>query len=370
MVGSATLGASRRQPSPDTDQGPRPKLRRMAFLILIGVVLLLGAGLAVAIKTAFAARQELEDLEAEIAETRGMGLEPDSTSDLWTPSDLEVLRDDDEVDRSDPFLTLTRANAAVSSTDDSEVDWDDQFSTLTRADSPTTWHAAPESRPLDPEPYNFEPEPHPSDPGPTWHAAARPTLAEPDPHPSDPGPTWHAAARPTLAEPDPHPSDPGPTWHAAARRTLAEPDPHPSNPGPTWQAAPRSNGSVEANVSEPTSSAALAPLGDLNPVAWRTSADAPIIVLVVGAGFLGTGMTAGVTTAARLRQAWSRINDSFGQTGVITLDPDAEPSPSPPSTPADDSRDTGQPRAEEPAPEPATEPKPIVWRAPAGARRR
>jgi hypothetical protein len=320
----------------------------MAFLILIGVVLLLGAGLAVAIKTAFAARQELEDLEAEIAETRGMGLEPDSTSDLWTPSDLEVLRDDDEVDRSDPFLTLTRANAAVSSTDDSEVDWDDQFSTLTRADSPTTWHAAPESRPLDPEPYNFEPEPHPS----------------------DPGATWHAAARPTLAEPDPHPSDPGPTWHAAARRTLAEPDPHPSNPGPTWQAAPRSNGSVEAKVSEPTSSAALAPLGDLNPVAWRTSADAPIIVLVVGAGFLGTGMTAGVTTAARLRQAWSRINDSFGQTGVITLDPDAEPSPSPPSTPADDSRDTGQPRAEEPAPEPATEPKPIVWRAPAGARRR
>jgi hypothetical protein len=345
----------------------------MAFLILIGVVLLLGAGLAVAVKMAFAARQELEDLEAEIAETRGMGLEPDSTSELWTPSDLEVLRDDDEVDRSDPFLTLTRANAAVSSTDDSEVDWDDQFSTLTRAGSPATRSAPTSTRAAQKAPPRSKaPEPEP-----TWHAAPgsgpmdrQPYSVEPEPHPSDPGATWHAAARPTLAEADPHPSDPGPTWHAAARPTLVEPDPHPSDPGPTWQAAPRSNGSVEANISEPTSSAALAPLGDLNPVAWRTSADAPIIVLVVGAGFLGTGMTAGVTTAARLRQAWSRINDSFGQTGVMTLDPDAEPSPSPPSTPADDSRDTGQPRAEEPAPEPATEPKPIVWRAPAGARRR
>jgi hypothetical protein len=40
-------------------------------------------------------------------------------------------------------------------------------------------------------------------------------------------------------------------------------------------------------------------------------------------GFLGTGMTAGVTTASGLRRAWGQVESSFAQARVITLDPEA-----------------------------------------------
>jgi hypothetical protein len=121
------------------------------------------------------------------------------------------------------------------------------------------------------------------------------------------------------------------------------------------------------------------------PVAWRAPGDAPIIILVVGVGFLGTGMTAGVTTAARLRRAWGQFEDSFTPARVITLDPEARPAaPSTfdPEAPrdgiiVDDEHDPlptqensesqvrwPPPRPNGLGPRPNGEPKPIEWRAP------
>lgn len=258
----------------------------MPFAILVGVVLLLGFGLVVAVRSALAARQELENLETEIAESRGIGFEPDSEADVWSPSELEVLRDDDtEVDRYDPFLTLTQPNPLA-----------------------------------------------------TWNAASSSNGPEPAPEPNGSEPA--------------SPVDLAPLDYVDA-------------------VAPSSNGpEPEPNGSEPTSPAGLAPLGDVNPVAWRATPDVPIIVLVVGAGFLGTGMTTGVTTAARLRQAWGEINESFDQSSVITLHPDAEPSPRSSPDPEEDSRISWEPRSKGSGPKPSTELKPIVWRAPTGARTR
>src|SRR6266487_1026007 len=67
----------------------------------------------------------------------------------------------------------------------------------------------------------------------------------------------------------------------------------------------------------------LTPVTSLKPLASPGTADAPVIVFVVGAGFLGTGTTAGVTAAARLRRAWVETV-SFAQSGVITFDIDSD----------------------------------------------
>jgi hypothetical protein len=301
----------------------------MALAILIGVVLLLGLGLAVAIRTAVAARQQLEDLEAEIAESRGMGFEPDS-GELWSASELEVLRDDDtELDGHDPFSTLTHSS--------SPAGWD-AVPSPNGGQTEATWHAA--------TPPSNGPEPEP-----TWHAGPRSYDPETDP-------IWHAA--PPSNDPEPEP-----TWHAAA------PPANDPEPGPAWQAASSSNGSgAEPNGSDPMSTTALAPLANLSPVAWRTTGDAPVVVLVVGAGFLGTGMTAGVTTVARLRQAWSQINDSFEKSDVITLEPDTQSSPPPRPHRDEDSGISWDQRSNGSAAKPSGDLKPIEWRAPSGVRRR
>jgi hypothetical protein len=171
-------------------------------------------------------------------------------------------------------------------------------------------------------------------------------------------------------------SDDGATWHALGSETR-EQEPN------GWEGEP--NGSEpEPNGSKPNRTAGLAPIEDLSPYAWRASDDAPVIVLVVGAGFLGTGVTAGVTTPSRLRRVWGNINSSFAESGASRRDADREPASRPshdPVTKRDDvatvdarswsrperPRVDGVPRPEaedeELSAEP-TDPKPIVWRAP------
>jgi hypothetical protein len=187
----------------------------MAIAILIGLLVLLVAGLVIALLAAKHAQRELEDLEDEFAEHRGVALD-ESDTPPWSPIDLDALRDDvTDVTGPDPYATLTGVDPAV------------------------TWNAAGSFR-LEPETNGSEPEPDGFEPEPTGSPAT---------------------------------TD-------------------------------------------------LAPIKDLRPVAWRASADAPVVVLVVGAGFLGTGMTAGLTTADRLQRDGGKINDSFAETGVITLNPD------------------------------------------------
>jgi hypothetical protein len=259
----------------------------MAYAIFGGLLVLLVAGLVAAVATAARARRELEDLEVEFAEHRGVAHD-ESEPAPWSSYDLDDLRGDvTEVAGHDPYATLTRANSAV------------------------TWHAS--------KPNGLEPEPN-------------------------------------LWGPEPNGSEPKPT---------ADPEP-----------------AVD-----------LAPIEDRRPVAWRPTVDAPVIVLVVGAGFLGTGMTASATTASRLRRAWGEINDSFAEAGVITLDTDAEPTARPsydpgsthddvavadtPSwprprrrsvdsfpPPEEDSRISRPPRSNRLRPKPTADPKPIAWRPP------
>jgi hypothetical protein len=254
----------------------------MAILILIGLLVLLVGGLVFALMAAKHAQRELEDLEDEFAEHRGIPRkESGDTPPPWSPFDLDVLRDDvTEVTGSDPYATLTGVDPVVSeNATDSAPSWNP-------ADSAPSWNAA-SSLNLEPEPNGFEPEP---------------------------------------------------------------------------------NG-YEATTD-------LAPIKDLRPVAWRASADAPVVVLVVGAGFLGTGVTAGLTTADRLQRAWGKINDSFGDAGVITLNPDPVPSAAPPlddnGSKAEDAEDVvgadtaawPRPRRHrvEPAPPPEQEVSPISAR--------
>jgi Putative Flp pilus-assembly TadE/G-like len=164
-----------------------------------------------------------------------------------------------------------------------------------------------------------------------------------------------------------------------------------SEPKPTTYAAPDADLEPDAD---------LAPLSDPTPLASPATADAPVIVLVVGAGFLGTGTTPGVTTAARPRRSWGVVNDSFAQSGVVTLDADPEPAAEPSYDPgaarahvaaadrpisARSRRRSGDPCQQPPAEndritwspascgveaKPPDGPKPIVWRAPAVGRRR
>jgi hypothetical protein len=252
----------------------------MAIAILLGVLLLVGAGLVIALKIAAAARRELENLEGEFAEARG-GLALDSDSDPvpWSSVDLEILRDDVIV-----------------------VEGVDPFDTLTDMISPAAWQAAQESNGSEHAAEAWDDSDEADD---LEHAAA----------------SWLASQEPNGSE------------HTAAAWDDSEESDDLEHAAASWFASRESNGSEytaaswlasqESNGSQHTSSTDLAPVEDMAPVASRPSGDAPIIILVVGVGFLGTGMTAGVTTADRLRQAWGEVESSFSQARVITLDPEA-----------------------------------------------
>jgi hypothetical protein len=287
----------------------------MAIAILLGVLVLVGAGLVIAVRTAQAARRDLENLEGEFADSRG-GLKLDSDSDPapWSSIDLEILRDDVIV-----------------------VEGADPFDTLTDVISPAGWHESQESDGLEQAAAN-------------WLAS----------HEAD-------GSEQTVA-----------SWLASQESNGSE------HTADHWFASQESNGS------EHTSSTDLAPVDDMAPVTWRAPADAPVIILVAGVGFLGTGMKAGVTTAARLRRAWDRVENSFDQARVITLDPEARHAPSSAFDPGgardgivvDEEHDpfptqeNGDSQVRWPPPRPSRlgpsnggprpngEPKPIEWRAP------
>jgi hypothetical protein len=314
----------------------------MAIAILLGVLVLVGAGLVIALRTAAKARRELEDLEGEFAEARGsLALDSDSDPTPWSSVDLEILRDDVIV-----------------------VEGVDPFDTLTEGISPAAWRDVQESDRLEHATAAWD-ESDESDS--SEHAAA----------------VWDDSDESDSSE------------HAAAVWDDAEESDALQHTAPSWLASRESNGSENAldswlasrdsNGSEHTSTTDLAPVDDVAPVAWRGPGDAPIIIFVVGVGFLGTGMTAGVTTTARLRRAWGQFEDSFAQARVITLDPEARhaaPSAYEPGTPRDGivvddeddplpTQENGEsqvrwppPRPNGLRPRPNGEPEPIEWRAP------
>ena len=224
----------------------------MVLIIVAGLLLLLAGALGVAVATALRARRELQDLEVEFAEHRGVPLEHEVDPLPWSSIDLDGLRDVEIEDarHDDPYATLSGPNPRVG--------WE-----------PAEPNGFEMMRPLDAEANGFE----------------------------------------TMRPLDPEPAG------TNGFETM-------------WAADPEPNGFETMRPLHPEPAADLAPI-DLRPVAWRTRGDAPIVVLVVGAGFLGTGMTAGITTMERLQRAWGDINDSFAEAGVITLDPDAETRPRP-----------------------------------------
>jgi hypothetical protein len=197
------------------------------------------------------------------------------------------------------------------------------------------------------------------------------------------------------------------TWHAQGSESREE-EPRAWEQEPkAWEQEPKAweqepNGSEpEPNGSKPQRADGLAPIEDLSPYAWRASDDAPVIVRVVGAGFLGTGVTAGVTTPARLWRVWGNINSSFADAGATRRDADREPASSPPhdavtrrddvatvdarswSRPerprvddvrrpeaehGEDAPTRPTPRSNPLEPKPSGDPRPIVWRAPTTSR--
>ena len=320
----------------------------MAIAILLGVLVLVGAGLVIAVRTAQAARRDLENLEGEFADSRG-GLKLDSDSDPapWSSIDLEILRDDVIV-----------------------VEGADPFDTLTDVISPAGWHDSQESEGLEQAAASWLAA-HESD-GSEQTVAS--WLASQDSNDSEQTAThW-------LAAEDSNGSD-----HTAALWLPSEDSNGSDHTAAHWLASEESNGS------EHTSSTDLAPVDDMAPETRHAPVDAPIIILVVGVGFLGTGMKAGVTTAARLRRAWDRVENSFDQARVITLDPEARhapPSAFDPGTARDaivvdeehdpvPTQENGDSQVRWPPPRPSRlgprpnggptpngEPKPIEWRAP------
>jgi hypothetical protein len=219
----------------------------MALAIIAGLFVLLIGGLVVAVWFAVRARRQLEDLEEEFAESRGVPLNDGWDSGPWSAVDLADLRDEEPTDVSGPDL----------------------FATLTH--SQESWNAAAE---------------------PEWNATTESEWPE----------SWNAASDSSSDD----------TWNA------------------TWNAASGSNGSKPRSAPDAVPGSALepavdnAPVSSPSPFGWRTRADAPVIILVVGAGFLGTGMT-GAASADRLRRMQEKINDSFSNPDVITLD--TEPAP-------------------------------------------
>jgi len=321
----------------------------MAIAILLGVLVLVAAGLVIAVRTAQAARRDLENLEGEFAESRG-GLKLDSDSDPvpWSSVDLEILRDDVIV-----------------------VEGVDPFDTLTDMISPAAWKAAQEAEGSEPDASTWDAfvESDDSDQAATNWVASRESNGDSE-HELD---SWLASHE---SDDSAHELD---SWLASQEPNGSE------HTAASWLA------SLESNGSEHTSSTDLAPVEDAAPVAWRPPSDTPIIILVVGVGFLGTGMTAGVTTAARLQRAWGQVESSFAQARVITLDPEArhaaasafdpgaaqdaivvteehDPSPRHENGDAEVRWPPPRPNGLGPRPNggqaPNGEPKPIEWRAP------
>jgi hypothetical protein len=221
----------------------------MAFAILLGgIVGLLVAGAVVAIGMVTQARRDKDDLDVAFAEAAGH--DPDSgemAPATWSSFDMAVLRDEvTDVDGNDPFATLIQAST--------RVEWHDETLLPNGADPEAVLDQEPvlhhesvvhEESVLHHEPV-FDEEPVP----------------EPEPV-IDPSPVPH----------------PAPVPSPVIERAIAD-------------------GNRAIAEGHPVLTQALV---DGKPVLWQAPGQPPVIILVVGVGFIGAGGGA-VAAASRLRQ--------------------------------------------------------------------
>jgi hypothetical protein len=235
----------------------------MAFAMLAGVVLLLGLGLTIAVKMVIDARRDLEHLEDEIADARGLGLNlaRDPQPETWSADDFEILREDvlHEHKSDDPYSTLT---------------------------PPESWEVPREvidTAVLRGEVDRAVPE----------EAADRQVLRDDlDKVDMDDADDAYATSSEESALE---------SWEIVSddpeEEEVYEPFTTLTHGGsaPGWEVAPRPNGDSVAHprvVEHPST--------DVQPLAAHVQDDPPVVILVVGVGFLGAGGSA-VTAASRLR---------------------------------------------------------------------
>jgi hypothetical protein len=244
----------------------------MAFAMLAGVVVLLGLGLTIAVKMAIDARRDLEHLEDEIADARGLGLNlaRDPQSETWSADDFQVLREDVvyEHKSDDPYSTLTRPES-----------WEVPRKDVDRAVLREGLDAVVRRPDVDREVLG--------------EGADRQFLGEDldkvdvedvdDVYASSPQESslesWE------IVRDDPDAEE---VYEPYTTMTHAD-------SAPSWQLSPRPNGDSEAHPS-----VVEHPSSDAQPLAAHVQDDPPVVILVVGVGFLGAGGSA-VTAASRLR---------------------------------------------------------------------
>jgi hypothetical protein len=238
----------------------------MAFAMLAGVVLLLGLGLTIAVKMVIDARRDLEHLEDEIADARGLGLNlaRDPQPDTWSADDFQILREDvvHEHKSGDPYSTLTPPES-----------WEVPREDLDRA----VLHGAVDREVLgedvdrqvlreDLEPVGMEQVDDVDD---VYATSSEESSLE----------SWE------IVRDDPEEEE---VYEPFTTLTHAD-------SAPSRQLSPRPNGGSDAYprvVEHPST--------DVQPLAAHVQDDPPVVILVVGVGFLGAGGSA-VTAASRLR---------------------------------------------------------------------
>ena len=230
----------------------------MAFAMLAGVVLLLGLGLTIAVKMVIDARRDLEHLEDEIADARGLGLNlaRDPQPDTWSADDFQTLREDDVYESW-------------------EIPRDDVDRAVLREDADTAvLRGTVERDYLDEEPVG-------------------PILSEDlhRVHVDDVDDVYATSSQESSLE----------SWEIVREDPDEEEVYEPyatmsyGDSAPSWDLSPRTNGGSNAHPS-----VVERPSTDVQPLAAQVQDDPPVVILVVGVGFLGAGGSA-VSAASRLR---------------------------------------------------------------------
>jgi hypothetical protein len=217
----------------------------MAFAMLAGVVLLLGLGLTIAVKMVIDARRDLEHLEDEIADARGLGLNlaRDPQPDTWSADDFQILREDvvHEHKSDDPYSTLTPPESW-------EVPREDLDRAVLREDVDRV---------------------QVEDVDDVYATSLQDTSLE----------SWE------IVRDDPEEDEAYEPFTTLTHRDAA----------PSWELPPRPNGHSDTHPS-----VVKRPSTEVQPLAAHVQDDPPVVILVVGVGFLGAGGSA-VTAASRLR---------------------------------------------------------------------
>jgi hypothetical protein len=244
----------------------------MAFAMLAGVVLLLGLGLTIAVKMVIDARRDLEHLEDEIADARGLGLNlaRDPQPDTWSADDFQSLREDIvyEHKSDDPYATLTPPESW-------EVPREEVDTSVWREKvGMPVFHGDVEREHLDEEPVGPVlgedlHKVHVNDMDDVYATSSRESSLE----------SWE------IVRDDP---DEDEVYEPYATATYGD-------SAPSWELSPRPNGGSDAHPS-----VVERPSTDVQPLAAHVQDDPPVVILVVGVGFLGAGGSA-VTAASRLR---------------------------------------------------------------------